>query len=112
MLLFVENLFQPIGHFRVPPAALYQNEVKCSAFDMEMVFQSHVDKTHFHKEGCALGLILKVRVFGTRNWPVRSTTRTTVVTHHQYVISVLLGHHFTGIPFVASQNVCYFHTEK
>ena len=112
MLLFVENLFQPIGHFRVPPAALYQNEVKCSAFDMEMVFQSHVDKTHFHKEGCALGLILKVRVFGTRNWPVRSTTRTTVVTHHQYVISVLLGHHFTGIPFVASQNVCFIHTEK
>ena len=77
-----------------------------------MVFQSHVNKTHFHKEGCALGLILKVKVFGTRNWPVRSTTQTTVVTHHQYVISVLLRHHFTGIPLVASRNVFYFLTEK
>ena len=35
----------------------------CSAFDMEMTFHSHANKTHFHKKGCALGLILKVRVF-------------------------------------------------
>ena len=55
-----------IGHFRVSPRPLYQNEVKCSAFDMEMIFQSHASKTHFHKKGCALGLILKVRAFGTR----------------------------------------------
>ena len=26
------------GHFRVPPGPLYQNEVKCSAFDMEINF--------------------------------------------------------------------------
>ena len=25
---------------------LYQNEVKCSAFDMEMIFHSHPNKTH------------------------------------------------------------------
>ena len=25
-----------------------------------------------HKKGCALGLILKVRVFGTRKWPIGS----------------------------------------
>ena len=31
---------------------LYQNEVKCSAFDMEMKFHTHVNKTHFHKKGC------------------------------------------------------------
>ena len=37
---------------------------------MEMIFHSHVNKTHFHKKGCALGLFLKVRVFGTRNWPI------------------------------------------
>ena len=49
---------------------LYQNEVKCSAFDMEMIFHSLTNKTQFHKKGCALGLILKVRVFGTRKWPV------------------------------------------
>ena len=76
---------------------MYQNEVKCSAFDMEGIVHSHANETHFDKKGCALGLILKVRVFGTQNWPVRSTTQTTVVTHHQCVISVLLRHHFTGI---------------
>ena len=37
---------------------------------MEMIFHSHANKTHFHKKGCALGLILKVRVLGTRKWPV------------------------------------------
>ena len=49
---------------------LYQNEVKCSAFDMEMISHSHANKTHFHKKGAALGLILKVRVFGTQKWPI------------------------------------------
>ena len=53
---------------------LYENKVKWSAFDMEMIFHSNVNKTHFHKKGCALGLILKVRVFGTRKWPVRCKT--------------------------------------
>ena len=53
---------------------LYQNEVKCSAFDMETIFHSYANKTHFHKNGCALGLILKVRVFGTRKWSIEPTT--------------------------------------
>ena len=35
-----------------------------------MTLHSHSNKTHFHKKGCALGLILKVRVFGTRKWPI------------------------------------------
>ena len=37
---------------------------------MEMIFHSHANKTHFHKKGCALGLILKVRVSETRKWPI------------------------------------------
>ena len=37
---------------------------------MEMIFHSHANQTNFHKKGCTLGLILKVRVFGTRKWPV------------------------------------------
>ena len=37
---------------------------------MEIIFHSHANKTHFHKKGCALELILKVRVFGTRKWPI------------------------------------------
>ena len=52
------------------PRPLYQNEVRCSAFDMRMIFYFHANKTHFHKKGCALGLILKVKVFGTRKGPI------------------------------------------
>ena len=52
------------------PGPLFQTEVKCSAFDMEMSFHSHANKTHFHKKGCALGLILKVTDFGTRKWAI------------------------------------------
>jgi len=37
---------------------------------MEIILHSHENKTHFHKKGCALSLILKVRVFGTRKWPI------------------------------------------
>ena len=58
------------GHFRVPPGPLFQNEGRCSAFDMEIIFHSHANKTHFHKKGCAPSLILKVRVFGPRKWPI------------------------------------------
>ena len=32
------------------PGPLYQNEVKCSTFDMEMIFQFHANITHFHKK--------------------------------------------------------------
>ena len=35
-----------------------------------MIFHSHANQTHFHKKACALGLILKVRLFGTRKWPI------------------------------------------
>ena len=52
-----------ISHVRVPPGPLCQNEVKCSAFDMETIFHSHANKTHFHKKACVLGLIWKVRFF-------------------------------------------------
>ena len=45
---------------------LQQNELKCSAFDIEIIFHP----TYFHKKGCALGLILKVRVFGTQKRPI------------------------------------------
>ena len=38
---------------------------------MEMIFYSHVSKTHFHKIGCVLGVISKVRVFRTRKWPIK-----------------------------------------
>ena len=37
---------------------------------MEMIILSHANKTHLRTKGCALGLIFKVRVFGTRKWPI------------------------------------------
>ena len=42
--------------FPSSPGPLYQNEVNCSAFDMEMIFHSRTNKTHFHDKGSALGL--------------------------------------------------------
>ena len=57
------------------PGPLFQNEGRCSAFDMEIIFHSHAKKTHFHKKGCALSLILKVRVFGTRKWPIGAISK-------------------------------------
>ena len=54
------------------PAPLHHNEIKSSAFDMEMIFHSHANKTHFQKKVCALGLVLKVKVLGTGKWPIGS----------------------------------------
>ena len=56
------------------PGPLFQTEGRCWAFDMEIIFNSRANKTHFHKKGCAPSLILKVRVFGTRKWLI-------VITH-------------------------------
>ena len=33
------------------PGPLHQNEVKCSAFDIEMICHSYANKTHFHEKG-------------------------------------------------------------
>ena len=56
--------------FPSSPGPLFQYEGRCSAFDMDIIFHTHANKTHFHKKGCAPSLILKVRVFGTRKWPI------------------------------------------
>ena len=56
--------------FPSSPGPLFQNESRCSAFDMEIIFHSLANETHFHKKGCAPSLIFKVRVFGTRKWPI------------------------------------------
>ena len=49
--LFSKSLpyFRPKNFiFPSSPGPLYQNEVKCSAFDMKMTLHSHANKTHFH----------------------------------------------------------------
>jgi len=37
---------------------------------MKIIFISHANKTHLHMKGFALGLVLRVRVFETRKWPI------------------------------------------
>ena len=56
--------------FNLVKGPLFQNEGRWSAFDTEIIFHSHANKIHFHKKGWAPNLILKVRVFGTRKWPI------------------------------------------
>ena len=63
------------GPFPSFPGPLFQNEGRCSAFGMEIIFHSHANKTHFHKKDCAPSVILKVRVFGTRKWPIFTLVR-------------------------------------
>ena len=50
----------------------FQNEAKCETFVVEMSFNYDANKTHFHNKGFALSLVLKVKLFGTRKWPIRS----------------------------------------
>ena len=76
----------------------YQNEGKCSAFDMEMIFHCRGNKSHFHKKGCALGLILKVRVSGTRKWPIKKTT--SVILFHKSHKKNLAVKYITVLPLL------------
>ena len=51
---------------------LFQSEAKSEATDMTMIFHSHSNKTHLYKKGFALSLVLKVRLFATRKWYIKS----------------------------------------
>ena len=63
------SLFPQVpGHFLVPSGLCI--ETRSSNFDMEMIFHFHANTINFHMKGSALGLILKVRVFGTRKSPI------------------------------------------
>ena len=48
----------------------FQNEAKCETFVVEMSFICIIIKTHFHNKGFAISLVLKVKLFGTRKWPI------------------------------------------
>ena len=48
----------------------FESEAKCEAIDVKMIFNYDANKTHFHNKGFALSLVLKVRFFGTRKWPI------------------------------------------
>ena len=48
--------------FPSSPKPRFESEAKCEVIDL---------KTHFHKKGFALRLVLEVRVFGTQKWPIK-----------------------------------------
>ena len=49
---------------------LFTGKDKCRAMDMKITFDSHANRTHFQRKRFALGLVLTVRVSGTRKWPI------------------------------------------
>ena len=49
---------------------MFQSEAKWEIIDMKVVFYFHANKTHFHNQGFALSLVLKVIVFGTPKCPI------------------------------------------
>ena len=55
-----DNYFKSTVIFNRPfpssPGNSFQNEGRCSTFDMEIIFHSHANKTHFHQKGCAPSL--------------------------------------------------------
>ena len=52
----------------------FQSEIECEAIDMKMIFNHGANKNHFHNKGFILSLVLKVRFFGTRKWPVTAAS--------------------------------------
>ena len=72
----------------------FQNEAKCEAIDMKIIFNYYANKTHFHNEGFALSLVLKVRFFGTRKWPIEfdriNILRKLVLNTEEYKVSIIL----------------------
>ena len=58
----------PFSSYQKP---LFQSKANYKAlhYDVRIIFYFHVNElTHFHKKGCALSLVLKVRVLGTEKW--------------------------------------------
>ena len=65
----------------------FQSEAKCEAIDVKMIFNYEANKTHFHNKGFALSLVLKVRFFGTRKWPIGTARVTSLRVLKPYFIS-------------------------
>ena len=50
----------------LPLASFAKRGLWWEAIDMKMIVYSHANKTYFQKEGFALSLDFKLRIFGTR----------------------------------------------
>ena len=60
------------GHFRDAASLCFKMRLSAKPFFMKMIFYYHANKTHFHKKGFTLGLVLRVRISGTRKLPISS----------------------------------------
>ena len=58
------------GHFRVPLGLCFKSRVGAQPLIWKSFFIQMQIKLISHKKGCAPSLILKVRAFGTRKWPI------------------------------------------
>ena len=65
------NKYGDCVHFRVSPGLCIKTRLSAQPLVRKLFFHSHANKTHFHVKRFALGLILKVRGFGTRKKPTK-----------------------------------------
>ena len=74
-----------------------RNEAKCETFVVKISFICIIIKTHFHINGFALSLALKVRFFGTRKWPICMSILWALVFLHVYeLLLVAARKHLNG----------------
>ena len=58
------------------PENLFQSEAESAQpLIRKELFCSRANTTHFHKKGFSLNFAFKVRVFGTRMWPIKVRVR-------------------------------------
>ena len=62
-----------MGHIRDAACLCFKTRPSATTFLVKMILYYRANKTHFHKKRFALGLVLRVSVFGTRKWPVGPT---------------------------------------
>ena len=72
------------------PKPQFQSEAKCKAIDMH----SRANKTHFHKKGFALSLVLKGKLFGNRRWSIAKMQAL-----FAFLVCVIVGFHMTSLKF-------------
>ena len=58
------------GHFR-DAAICVLKRGQVQNFLVKTIFYYHANKSRFHKKGFALVLVLRVRDFGSRKWPIK-----------------------------------------
>ena len=78
------------GHYPSCPKPQFQSEAKCKAIDMH----SRANKTHFHKKGFALSLVLKGKLFGNRRWSIAKMQAL-----FAFLVCVIVGFHMTSLKF-------------